>query len=144
MADVDPARVRAWEQRVRVFGFCLYAVIPTVIGCGLLSTQVAEWAGLGVVQRAAIGYALVAQVVAIAVSWRTPPVGASLVVVRTLFFSAYAALAASAALLAGEDDWELLTVPIFACMIIMLHAVYERCTQRFEAFGTGTRSDGDG
>ncbi|WP_280506090.1 hypothetical protein [Nocardia farcinica] len=144
MADVDPVRVRAWELRVRIFGFALSAVIPTAIGCGPLSTQVAEWAGLGAVQRAAIGCALVAQVMAIAVSWRTPPAGASLVVVRTLFFSAYAALAVSAALLAGEDDWELLTVPIFACMIIMLHAVYERCTQRFEAFGTGTRSDADG
>jgi len=144
MADVDPARVRAWEQRVRIFGFALYALIPTAIGCGLLSTQVAEWAGLGDVQRAAIGYALVAQVVAIAVSWRTPPAGVSLVVVRTLFFSAYAALAASAALLAGEDNWNILTVPIFVCMIAMLHAVYERCTQRFEAFGTDTRSDSDG
>ncbi|WP_067856168.1 hypothetical protein [Nocardia shimofusensis] len=144
MADVDPAWVRAWELGVRTFGFALYAVIPTVIGCGLLSTDVAEWAGLGVVQRAAIGYALVCQVVAIAASWRTPPVGASLVVVRTLFFSAYAALAVSAALLAGEDDWNILTVPIFAFMIIMLHAVYERCTQRFEAFGTDTPSDADG
>ncbi|SUE28816.1 Uncharacterised protein [Nocardia farcinica] len=114
MADVDPVRVRAWELRVRIFGFALSTMIPTVIGCGLLSTQVAEWAGLGAVQRAAIGYALIAQVVAIAVSWRTPPAGASLVVVRTLFFSAFAALAVSAALLAREDDWELLTVPM-AC-----------------------------
>ncbi|WP_280299056.1 hypothetical protein [Nocardia abscessus] len=142
MADVDPSRMRAWERRVRMFGLAVQAVLPTVIGCGLLFTAVAEWAGLGVVQRAAIGYALVVQVVAIAVSWRTPPVGASLVVVRTLFFSAYAALAGSAALLARQDDWEVLTVPIFVCLIAALHAVYERCKQRSEAFGT--RSDGDG
>ncbi|WP_043736873.1 hypothetical protein [Nocardia asiatica] len=130
MADVDPSRVRARERRVRIFGLAMQAVLPAVIGCGLLFTAVADWAGLGVVQRAAIGYALVVQVVAIAVSWRTPPVGASLVVVRTLFYSAYVALAGSAALLAREDEWEILTVPIFVLLIAALHTVYERCTQR--------------
>ncbi|WP_280258472.1 hypothetical protein [Nocardia abscessus] len=43
---------------------------------------------------------------------------------------------------ARQDDWEVLTVPIFVCLIAALHAVYERCKQRSEAFGT--RSDGDG
>ncbi|MEU1998187.1 hypothetical protein ABZ511_27405 [Nocardia gamkensis] len=59
--------MRAWERRIRIFGLAVQAVLPTVIGCGLLFTAVAAWAGLGVVQRAAIGYALVVQVVAIAV-----------------------------------------------------------------------------
>lgn len=141
MAGADKARVRAGEQRVRIFGLALQAVIPTAIGCGLVVPDIAEWAGLAAAQRAALGYALLVQVAAIAVSWRTPPAGTSLVIVRALFFSAYTALAASAALLARKEDWNLLTIPIFVCLIFALHTVYERCTRRFEAFDT--RSDSE-
>ncbi|WP_189025771.1 hypothetical protein [Nocardia rhizosphaerihabitans] len=98
-------------------------------------TFVGEWAGVGPVQRVVIGCALLMQVPAIGVSWRVPPTGRRLIVVRSAFFATYAAVAAAAALLAREEDWEILAIPVFLMLIFSLHALYERCVRRFERFG---------
>ncbi|MFE7723719.1 hypothetical protein ACFU44_32365 [Nocardia rhizosphaerihabitans] len=136
--STSPDRVRdvaRWEQRVRLFGLAVLAVPPTLIGCGLMFTFVGEWAGVGPVQRVVIGCALLMQVPAIGVSWRVPPTGRCLIVVRSAFFATYAAVAVAAALLAREEDWEILSIPVFLMLIFALHALYERCVRRFEKFG---------
>ncbi|MGW6423134.1 hypothetical protein ACWF82_10695 [Nocardia sp. NPDC055053] len=136
--SVSPDQVRdvtRWEQRVRLFGLAVSAVPPTLIGCGLMFTFVGEWAGVGPVQRVVIGCALLMQVPAIWVSRRVPPTGRRLVAVRSAFFATYAAVTIAAALLAREEDWEILSIPVFLMLIFSLHALYERCVHRFEKFG---------
>ncbi|MEU2254027.1 hypothetical protein [Nocardia xishanensis] len=98
-------------------------------------TFVGEWAGVGPVQRIAIGLALAVQVLAIAVSWRVPPEGWLLTAIRSAFFTTYAGLIGAAALLARNGNWEILSIPVFAALIFSLHTLYERCIQRFELFG---------
>ncbi|WP_433577372.1 hypothetical protein [Nocardia brasiliensis] len=108
--------------------------MPTVIGCGLLFTFVGEYAGVGAVQRVAIGLALTVEVLAIIACRRQAPTGGVLVAVRTAFFGTYAAIAIAAVLTIGNEDWEILSIPIYLMLIFSLHALYERCTRQFEAF----------
>ncbi|MFE9321312.1 hypothetical protein ACIHDR_00755 [Nocardia sp. NPDC052278] len=98
-------------------------------------TFVGDWAGVGIVQRVAIGSALAVMLIAIAISRREPPEGRLLVVVRSAFFTVYAAVAAAAVLIFLDENGEILAIPIYLALIFSLHALYERCVQRFEAFG---------
>ncbi|WP_338770072.1 hypothetical protein V7968_06935 [Nocardia vulneris] len=123
-----------WERRVRLFGLVVVALVPTVIGCGLLFTFVGEYAGVGAVQRVAIGLTLAVAVLAVIVCRRQPPVGGMLVAVRSAFFGTYAAVAIAAILTIRDENWEILSIPIYLMLIFSLHALYERCTRQFEAF----------
>lgn len=67
--------VAAWERGLRLFELVLGATPATLIGCGLMFTFVGEWAGVGPIQRVAIGLALAVQPMAIAISRREPPQG---------------------------------------------------------------------
>ncbi|PXX65621.1 hypothetical protein DFR70_104686 [Nocardia tenerifensis] len=124
-----------WEPRVRLFGLVVLAVVPCLVGCGLLFTFVGEYAGVGVVQRLAIGAALVVALSAIAVCRRRPPEGHVRTAVRGAFFASYAAVAVAAALTTRNENWEILSIPIYFMLIFSLHALYERCIRRFETFG---------
>ncbi|MFF3221503.1 hypothetical protein ACFYV7_01800 [Nocardia suismassiliense] len=135
MSENRARRETEWEPRVRLFGLLVLAVVPIVIGCGLLFTFVGEYAGVGVVQRIAIGVALAVALSAIAVCRRRPPRGHLFTAARTAFFTTYAAIAVTAVLTVRNDNWEILSIPIYFMLIFSLHALYERCTRRFEALG---------
>ncbi|WP_280405813.1 hypothetical protein [Nocardia brasiliensis] len=122
------------EQRVRAFGLVALALAPTTIACGLLFTFVGEYAGVGAAQRVTIGLALAVEALAIIACWRRPPAGGALVAVRTAFFGTYAAVAIAAVLTIRDENWEILSIPIYLMLIFSLHALYERCTRQFEAF----------
>ncbi|MEU0871518.1 hypothetical protein [Nocardia brasiliensis] len=134
MPDDKAAGRARWEQRVRLFGLVVVALVPTAIGCGLLFTFIGEYAGVGAVQRVAIGSALAVAVLAIILCRRRPPAGGALVAVRTAFFGTYAAVAIAAVLTIRDENWEILSIPIYLMLIFSLHALYERCTRQFEAF----------
>ncbi|CAM4245124.1 hypothetical protein NONI108955_16610 [Nocardia ninae] len=138
MSEPGARRETEWELRVRVFGLLVLAVVPILIGCGLLFTFVGEYAGVGVVQRIAIGVALTVALSAVAICHRRPPSGHLLTVIRTAFFTSYALIVVSAALTVRNENWEILSIPIYFMLIFSLHALYERCSRRFEAFGKGT------
>ncbi|MEV6556865.1 hypothetical protein AB0M22_14175 [Nocardia sp. NPDC051756] len=135
MAERRTPEVAAWEPRVRLFGLVVLAVVPVLIGCGLLFTFVGEYAGVVVAQRIAVGVALAVVLSAIVVCRRRPPDGCLLTAVRIAFFGTYALVAVAAALTARNENWEILSIPIYLMLIFSLHALYERCTRRFEAFG---------
>ncbi|MEV4129474.1 hypothetical protein [Nocardia sp. NPDC049707] len=134
MSSEEIQSVAKWERRVRLFGLVILAIVPTLIGCGLMFTFVGAVAGVGPVQRVAIGLALAVQPLAIAISRREPPQGRLLVTVRSAFFTAYAAVAVAAILAALDENTEIFAIPIYLMQVASLHALYERCTQRFEAF----------
>ncbi|MGY4098445.1 hypothetical protein ACW2Q0_02595 [Nocardia sp. R16R-3T] len=98
-------------------------------------TFVGDWAGVGLVQRFAIGSALAVIPLAIAISRREPPEGRLLVAVRSAFFTIYAGMAVAAVFVALDENGQLLAIPIYLALVFSLHALYERCVQRFEAFG---------
>ncbi|MFC9432945.1 hypothetical protein [Nocardia sp. NPDC057030] len=93
-------------------------------------------------QRIAIGAALAVALSAIVVCRRRPPEGHLLTAVRIAFFATYAAVALAAALTARNENWEILSIPIYLMLIFSLHALYERCTRRFETFGGRPSAEG--
>ncbi|WP_433726063.1 hypothetical protein ACQP0C_32100 [Nocardia sp. CA-129566] len=135
MSDEEIQSRTEWERRVRLFGLVVVATPPTLIGSGLLFTFVGDWARVGLIQRVAIGFALAVLLLAIAISRREPPEGRLLVAVRSAFFTTYAAVAVAAVLAVLDENGEILAIPIYLALIFSLHALYERCVQRFEAFG---------
>jgi hypothetical protein len=127
------------ERRVRVFGLVVLAVAPTLIGCGLMFTFVGDWAGVGLVQRVAIGLALAVLLLGIAISLREPPQGRLLVAIRSAFFTTYAAVAVAAVLKVPDENWEILSIPIYFSLVCSIHSVYERCVQPTGSWGKSKR-----
>jgi hypothetical protein len=58
---------------------------------------------------------------------------------RSAFFTTYAAVMVAAVLKVPDENWEILSIPVYFMQVTSLHVVYERCVQPTGSWGKRKR-----